>query len=157
MWPLRWRAALSKLEWKKFLKLACLLLALLGTRTQAQVPTCISAHDSVVAWWPGDASGEDIKSGLNASLNNGVESSEDGMSREAFVIDSPAYKGAHLSVADDPRLDFPPGADFTIDLWVSATPNPPQADQSLVDKSFYRLPTMRLDTTSSLWVANLAS
>ena len=138
---------MSKLEWKKFLGLACVLLALLGTPTQAQVPTCISADDSVAAWWPGDASGEDIKSGLTASPNNGVEFTEDGMSREAFVINCPACKGAHLSVADDPRLDFPPGADFTIDLWVSATPTPPQADLSLVDKSFYRLPTMRLDTT----------
>jgi hypothetical protein len=75
-------------------------------------PSCAPPPAGLTAWWPGDGSGRDAVSGLEARLSGGAAYGS-GLVGQAFSLDG---SSSFVAVPDAPSLDVGRG-DFSVDLW----------------------------------------
>lgn len=84
-----------------------------GTPTPTPSPVCVPPPPNMVAWWPGDNSGEDLIGPYDGELLNGAAYAP-GMVANGFQF----FGGdSVVRVPDAPTWDFGTG-EFTIDTWV---------------------------------------
>src|SRR5262249_45029653 len=77
-------------------------------------PICVPAPSGIAAWWPMQSNAVDVIGGHNGTLSGNYTFTTGEVGAAMSANGNPA--GA--SVADNAALNFGPGVDFSIELWI---------------------------------------
>ena len=87
--------------------------------------------DGLISWWPGDGTANDRVHNYHGLIQSGTGYAP-GKVNQAFALDG---IGGGLVVSNAPLLDFPAGADFSIEAWIQPLPSVTDLDiMAIVDK-----------------------